>query len=220
MLITEFSKTDPEFTAFFNDFYSDVLKQTQLDNKNLCLSILAALIGCHGLEEFQSIIHSVLMTLSPVEVKEIIYQALAYLGLGRVYPFLAVINNVLEREKIELPLEPQSTTTKKTRRTKGTKVQCKIFGDEMKDFWKSGPEETRHINKWLAENCFGDYYTRKGLDIKERELITFCFLAAQGGCEPQLTAHALGNMKVGNDKEFLIRVVSQIVPFIDRKSVV
>ena len=34
-----------------------------------------------------------------------------------------------------------------------------IFGEGMKDAWKKG-----HINRWLAANCFGDYYTRKGLD--------------------------------------------------------
>ena len=46
------------------------------------------------------------------------------------------------------------------------------------------------------------------------EMITFCFLAAQGGCEPQLTSHARGNMNLGNDKAFLIRVVSQCLPYI------
>ena len=45
-------------------------------------------------------------------------------------------------------------------------------------------------------------------------MITFCFLAAQGGCEPQLTSHAKGNMNLGNDKEFLIRVISQCLPYI------
>lgn len=45
-------------------------------------------------------------------------------------------------------------------------------------------------------------------------MITFCFLAAQGGCEPQLMAHATGNMNLGNDKDFLIRVVSQCLPYI------
>ena len=79
----------------------------------------------------------------------------------------------------------------------------------MNEAWKAG-----HINRWLAVNCFGDYYTRTGLDLKQREMITFCFLAAQGGCEPQLTAHAKGNMNLGNDKEFLIRVVSQCLPYI------
>ena len=79
----------------------------------------------------------------------------------------------------------------------------------MKEAWKNG-----HINRWLADNCFGDYYTRTGLDLAQREMITFCFLMAQGGCEPQLIAHAKGNMNMGNDKEFLIRVVSQCLPYI------
>ena len=85
----------------------------------------------------------------------------------------------------------------------------------MRGFAQSGPEETRHINKWLADNCFGDYYTRGGLDTREREMVTLCFLAAQGGCEPQLTAHAKANMVVGNEKAFLIAVVSQCMPYID-----
>ena len=75
-------------------------------------------------------------------------------------------------------------------------------------------EETRHINKWLADNCFGDYYTRGGLSTREREMITLCFLAAQGGCEPQLTSHAKANMGVGNEKAFLIAVISQCMPYI------
>ncbi len=41
-----------------------------------------------------------------------------------------------------------------------------------------------------------------------------CFLAAQGGRGPQLIAHAKGNMNFGNDKDLLIRVVSQCLPYI------
>ena len=84
----------------------------------------------------------------------------------------------------------------------------------MREFYKSGPEESRHINRWLAANCFGDYYTRKGLDLKQREMITFCFLAAQGGCEPQLISHTAANMRLGNEKAFLIKIVSQCLPYI------
>ena len=84
----------------------------------------------------------------------------------------------------------------------------------MKDFYKSGPEESRHINFWLADNGFGDWYTRNGLDLRQREMITFCFLLAQGGCESQLLGHAKGNMNIGNDKLFLIQLISQMVPYI------
>ena len=45
-------------------------------------------------------------------------------------------------------------------------------------------------------------------------MITFCFLAAQGGCEPQLVSHAGANLRLGNDKTFLIKVISQCLPYI------
>lgn len=38
-----------------------------------------------------------------------------------------------------------------------------------------------------------------------REMIAFCFLLAQGGCENQLRGHAAGNFSVGNSKEKLSR---------------
>ena len=119
--------------------------------------------------------------LTPVEIKEATYQAVAYLGIARVYPFIAALNEVLRAQEVTLPLPSQSTTTPETRREAGTQAQVDIFGEGMKNFYKSGPDEKRHINRWLAANCFGDYYTRTGLDLKQREMITFCFLAAQGG---------------------------------------
>jgi len=152
--------------------------------------------------------------LTPVEVKEIVYQAVAYLGIGRVMPFLTAVNEELERRGISLPLEPQAQTVYEQRRDAGNQVQVDAFGEGIRGSWTKGPEERQHINLWLADNCFGDYYTRGGLTLPQRELITFCFLAAQGGCEPQLTAHAKANMTVGNDRLFLIQIVSQCVPYI------
>lgn len=124
-------------------------------------------------------------------------------------PFLIATNEILTNRGVSLPLEAQATTTMEDRLEKGIEAQAEIFGPHMREAWKAG-----HINKWLAANCFGDYYTRNGLSLAQREMITFCFLAAQGGCEPQLTSHARGNMNLGNDKAFLIRVVSQCVPYI------
>ena len=151
---------------------------------------------------------------TPIEIKETVYQAVDYLGIGRVFPFLKATNEVLAANGIRLPIEDQATTTMENRLEKGSQAQVDIFGEGMREFYKSGPEESRHINLWLTDNCFGDYYTRGGLDYKQREMITFCFLSAQGGCEPQLTAHAAANLRLGNDKAFLIQVISQCLPYI------
>ena len=112
------------------------------------------------------------------------------------------------------PWNPRPPPTYDQRRDAGNQVQVQAFGEGIRESWTKGPEERRHINLWLADNCFGDYYTRTGLTLPQREIITFCFLAAQGGCEPQLTAHAKGNMNVGNDRLFLIQIVSQCLPYI------
>lgn len=214
--VSDFLRTDPEFIEFFDNFaFDEVVSQGSLDDRTRFLSILATLLGCQGIDEFRCMVPAALnFGLTPVEIKETVYQAVAYLGIGRVFPFLKAVNEVFEAQGIPLPLEPQAATTTETRREAGTQAQVNIFGEHMRDFWRSGPEESRHINLWLAGNCFGDYYTRGGLDYKQRELITFCFLAAQGGCEPQLTSHAAANMKLGNDKQFLIDVISQCLPYI------
>ena len=129
--------------------------------------------------------------------------------MGRALPFLDITNDLLTQRGVTLPLEGQATTTMENRLERGYQTQAEIFGDQMLEAWKQN-----HINRWLASNCFGDYYTRTGLDLKQREMITFCFLAAQGGCEPQLMGHIQGNLNLGNDKAFLLKVVSQCLPYI------
>lgn len=206
-------ENDPEFMERLEYFIQEeVMKEDGqvLDDVTRNLAVLATLLGCQGLELYRAVLEKALDEgVKPEMAKEIVYQAVDYLGLGRVFPFLAATNEVLEEKGLSPLMEDRATTTLSDRLEKGIQVQVEVFGDRMREAWKGG-----YINRWLAANCFGDYYTRKGLDLKQREMITFCFLAAQGGCEPQLTSHAAGNMRIGNDKGFLIRVVSQCLPYI------
>ena len=206
-------KTDPEFAERFAYFaFTEVPNEEneQLEERTRYMAILATLIGCGGLDAYREMLLKALENgVTPVVVKEIVYQATDYLGYGRMLPFLNATNELLCKRGVSLPLEGQATTTLDDRLEKGVEAQVKIFGEQMKEAFKTG-----HINRWLAANCFGDYYTRKGLTLSERELITFCFLMAQGGCEPQLIAHAKGNINLGNDQDFLMKVISQCLPYI------
>lgn len=213
---SKLAKTDPEFIAFFDNFaFDEVVNQDDMEGHTRFIAILASLIGSQSLDGFKTMLTPAMnFGVTAVEVKEIVYQSVAYLGMGRALPFLNAVNAFLLEKEIPLPLDGQSTTNRENRLEKGIQAQVNIFGEDMRDFYKSGPEESKHINYWLASNCFGDYYTRTGLDLKQREMITFCFLAAQGGCESQLTYHVVGNIKLGNSKEFLIKIISQCLPFI------
>ena len=210
------AETDPEFIERFNNFaFDEVVSSDDLDDKIRFLAILAALLGCQGIDEFKAMLPAALnFGVTPVEAKEVVYQAVAYLGIGRVLPFLNATNEILRARGVQLPLEGQAHTTTENRLQAGEQAQIDIFGEGMRGFAETGRETNGQVNKWLVDNCFGDYYTRGGLDYKQREMITFCFLAAQGGCEPQLTSHAAANMRVGNGREFLIQIVSQCLPYI------
>ena len=206
-------KTDPEYAEILERFMRDEAvngDEVRLPARPHYLAVLAALMGCGGTEVYRELLPEALERgLSPVAVKEVIYQATDYLGYGRVLPFLRVTNEVLTAGGVSLPLAGQATVTQENRLEQGVQAQAEIFGERIRQAWQTGT-----VNRWLAENCFGNYYTRRGLSLPERELITFCFLAAQGGCEPQLTAHAKGNMAIGNDAEFLTRVVLNCLPYI------
>lgn len=211
--------TDPEFAERFINFaFGEIIEGTpELDDRTRFMCWIATLLGCQGVDEFRVIAPAALnMGLEAVALREIVYQATDYLGIGRVYPFFKAMNEAFEAAGIELPLPEQATTepTDESRRAGGTEAQCAAFGENMRGFYDSGTNGRELMNHWLVKNCFGDFYTRKGLTMAERELITFCFIAAQGGCEAQLRAHTGGNVHCGRTRKFMIDVVSSNLPFI------
>lgn len=204
---------DGEFEKIFSDFLEESKSCSDLDEKTRCLAVLCALEGCGAEEVFSDLLIEALESgVSGKEIKELLYQSAAYLGIGRVRPFIERTNAILPAREA-VPARCRAAD-KNSRRLKGEAAQVAIFGEGMMGFAESGDEEVRHINRWLTENCFGDYYTRPGADLATREMATFCLLAAQGGCEPQLISHAAGNMHIGNDRKFLIAIVSAILPYI------
>ena len=209
-------QTDPEFLEIAENFaQGEAVQASKLTEKERMLCILSAMLGCQGIGEFRNLLHAALDTgIDPVAVKELLYQAAAYLGIGRVHDFLLAANEIMEQHGIPLPLTPQGTTDRNTRFEQGLAKQVALFGEGMAKRQTDAPPLRRNINRWLADNCFGDYYTRTGLNDQEREMITFCFLLAQGGCENQLRGHTAGNFGVGNGKEKLYSVVEQCMPYI------
>ncbi|BFK80892.1 carboxymuconolactone decarboxylase family protein [Clostridium baratii] len=209
-------ETDPELVEFFDNFaFDEVISYGNLDTKTRLMVILASLISMQTLSQYKIMLNGALnIGVTPIEVKEIVYQAIPYVGIAKTYDFIYATNEVLERRGIKLPLEGQSTTTIETRFEKGLDVQKSIFGEVIDNMYKESPENQLHIQRYLSANCFGDYYTRSGLDIKMRELLTFSMILSMGGCEPQLKGHIQGNLNVGNDKEILLSTVTQLLPYI------
>jgi len=209
-------KTDPEFIEMFDNFaFDEVINYGNLDTKTRVMMILASTLGSHALSEYKVMLGAALnVGVTPVEAKEIVYQSVQYIGISQAFDFIHATNEVLTSWGIQLPLEEQSTTNADIRFEKGLALQKSIFGDMIDKMFEESPENQKHIQKYLSANCFGEYYTRSGLDIKTRELLTFSILIAMGGTEPQIKGHILGNANVGNNKETMLSVITQLLPYV------
>jgi 4-carboxymuconolactone decarboxylase len=215
--VSTLAVTDPELIETFDNFaFDEVLAYGDLDTRTRLMIQLAALIASGALREYRVMVGAALTVgVTPVEIKEIVYQAVPYVGMGKVFDFIHATNEVFTERGVQLPLPGQSTTTPNTRAKIGLQVQKHIVGDEVvEQLYASAPPDEQHIQRLLSANCFGDYLTRAGIDLPTRELITLSMLVTLGGCDPQVKGHVAANLHVGNDRAKLIDVLTQILPFI------
>ena len=95
-------KTDPEFTERFEYFaFHEAPNEEgqQLPEKTRFMAILAALIGCGGVDAYREMLPKALDSgVTPVMAKEIVYQAADYLGYGRMLPFLSRTNEIFSEK--------------------------------------------------------------------------------------------------------------------------
>lgn len=148
----------------------------------------------------------------PIVIKEAVYQTAPYVGVG-VKEALEGVNEALKDAGVRLPLVSQTTVNDQNRLAKGIEVQTAIFGDAITQMHKNTTEPMKPLMiEDLSGYCFGDFYTRTGMSVKDRELVVFAAIAALGGCEAQLKAHAGANLKEGATKQNLIDALQVAVP--------
>jgi 4-carboxymuconolactone decarboxylase len=132
--------TDPELIEIFDNFaFGQVLRHSRLNIRARLMVQLAALIGGQALSEYRVMLGAALTAgVSPVEAREIVYQAVPYAGMGRVFDFIHATNDVLTERGVQLPLPGQSTTTPATRTGQGRAVQERIVGaDRVQQMYAS-----------------------------------------------------------------------------------
>ena len=210
------SKEDEDLQNIFNNFvYGEVYNHGSLEPKLRELITLVSLTASQGQGMIAEHVEAALnVGANAIEIKEALYQCAPYVGFPRVFSALEEANKVFKDKNIKLPLPSQATVSEETRFEKGLEIQTNTFGQGILDAIRNAPENQKHIRNYLSAMCFGDFYTREGLDMKTRELLTFIMIISLGGQEAQATGHARGNLSVGNDKDTLIEAVTQCIPYI------
>lgn len=214
--ISSLKETDPDLYEIVKNFiYGDVAQLGDLTLKQRELITLVVLTVNQQSEILEKHVNAALnIGLTPVEIKEAIYQTAPYAGIPKAVIAAEAANKVFKERNIKLPVESQSTTDESSRYDKGLGTQVKLFGERITNMRAASPKGQEHICDYLAGYCFGDFYTRNGLDLKTRELLTLCMLAALGDTESQIKGHIQGNLNIGNDKDTMLAAITQCLPYI------
>lgn len=215
---TQLKDTDPELAEILDNFIVNDLKEEyeKITFTERMLLILSTLIANQSHKLYEKILAEAIVSgLDPIKVKEMLYQSIVYLGIGKMYEFIDITNNVFDEKGVTLPLPGQSTVTQKTRKQEGYKIQQQHYGKEwMENQIQSTNENQRRLWDYISEFGFGDFYARGGLDDKQREIITIAILISMRGCEPQLEIHLRGCKSVGFSNDQIIAMIMILIPYI------
>ena len=210
------SPTDPEFMEILQrNIFGEAFFIGNLSHKEREMLTVVALTAIQTLPQLKAHINAALnVGNTPLEIREAIYGCAPYIGFPKTLNAIAVFNEVATARGIKLPLEASSTTTDESRHSQGLKIQEELYGDEVKQSMSDLPTPYNQIvPDLLTDFCFGDFYTRNGLNLKQRELFSLAVLTAIGA-EKQIPAHIVGAMKAGNDKETLLAAMVQLTAYI------
>ncbi len=210
------AETDKDFYESVKRFvYGDVAQLGNLSLEQRELITIVVLTANQQPEILKKHIGGALNAgVAPEKIKSAIYQTAPYVGIPKAVIAVETANEVFKKHKIKLPLESDRVVTEETRFEKGLGTQVEIFGEGMKNAADKYPKSQKYIARFLAEYCFGDFYTSPVLDLKTRELLTLCMLVSIGDTESQIKGHIQGNLNMGNNKETITAAITQCLPYI------
>ena len=208
---------DPELMEILRRFiFGDVFDTGVLDDQTRELITVTVLATLGTLSQLRFHTAAALRVgVPPVQLREAVYQLAPFVGFPRTLNAVATLNEVFADHDIELPLPAQGTVADADRYARGLAEQLPLYGNEIRDNLADLPEPFNEaLPRFLTEFCFGDFYTRGGLSLAQRELLVLCALATIGDTAAQLGPHGRACLQVGNSKTEVVAALVHCFPYI------
>ncbi|GIM54555.1 carboxymuconolactone decarboxylase family protein [Capnocytophaga cynodegmi] len=93
---------------------------------------------------------------------------------------------------------------------RGWKKLKEIDGEAGKKVIDNLKDIAPDLGTYIIEYSFGDIYSRKGLDLKSKEIAVIAALTAMGNAQPQLKVHLNGALNTGSSINEVIEVILQM----------
>lgn len=79
----------------------------------------------------------------------------------------------------------------------------------LKGLGKTAPD----LANYVLEFVFGDLYSRSGLDLKTKQMLTITILATLGNAKPQLAFHIKCGLNVGITRQEIIDIMTHVAGY-------
>lgn len=207
---------DPEMMKMLQKYiFGEVFAVGSLDIKTREMLTVVSLSAQQALPQLKAHANAALnVGVTPIELRETVYLCAPFVGFPKTLNALGVINEVFAERGIKLPLESQGKTDEEERFAAGSAIQQPLYGNEIKEALAGLPGNMgEDAARFLTEFCFGDIYTRGGLDVKTRELLAIGILVTTGNMQT-LQSHIAGSIRAGNSPETVTAAIIQCMPYV------
>lgn len=207
---------DPEMMKMLQKYiFGEVFAVGSLDIKTREMLTVVSLSAQQALPQLKAHANAALnVGVTPIELRETVYLCAPFVGFPKTLNALGVINEVFAERGITLPLESQGKTDEEERFAAGSAIQQPLYGNEIKEALAGLPGNMgEDAARFLTEFCFGDIYTRGGLDVKTRELLAIGILVTTGNMQT-LQSHIAGSIRAGNSPETVTAAIIQCMPYV------
>lgn len=207
---------DPEMMKMLQKYiFGEVFAVGSLDIKTREMLTVVSLSAQQALPQLKAHANAALnVGVTPIELRETVYLCAPFVGFPKTLNALGVINEVFAERGIKLPLESQGKTAEEERFAAGSAIQQPLYGNEIKEALAGLPGNMgEDAARFLTEFCFGDIYTRGGLDVKTRELLAIGILVTTGNMQT-LQSHIVGSIRAGNSPETVTAAIIQCMPYV------
>lgn len=202
---------DPSLEAIHTAFSSEVSDDnTLLSDRDKALIDIVSLAA----QRSESLLAERIMTavedgIDPEEINEALMHLAPYAGIAAADESIRILASVLSEMGLSIEADDERYGEEK-RFSDGLETQVKVAGEGMRAFAEM--DLIPRTNEYLITNCFGDYYTREGLDLETREMLTLAILV-NVGLEHVIIGHIGGNLNVGRSPEFIQQIILQCLPY-------
>jgi 4-carboxymuconolactone decarboxylase len=195
--------------------YGELYSRDGLSLQQRQLATVAALAAMGGVEpqlKFH-IAGALNVGCSPTEIVELMIHLVVYAGFPVAVNGTAAAKEVFDRLGVRPSIRTADASPSASRYRDGWARLREIDGHLGEQVIDSLNGVSPDLGRFIIEFSFGDVYTRSGMDLLSRELVTVAALTAMGSATPQLKVHMNGFLNVGGSSAQLVEIVTHIAAY-------